>query len=88
MVSALLLIKLVLVAVVIGLAIYQYAGLGAQIWRLSSDGPRPEIGALQVRFRRTGLTVGTIVLLIVYLSLGLTRTGAGALAVSIHRRQR
>jgi hypothetical protein len=33
---------------------------------------------LQARFRRIGLTVGTIVLLIVYLSLGLTR-GADAI---------
>jgi uncharacterized membrane protein len=76
--SALLIIKLVLVAVVIVLAMYQYASLGAQIWRPSAGGPRPELAPLQRHFRRIGLTVGTLVLLIVYISLGLTRTGAGA----------
>jgi uncharacterized membrane protein len=83
MVSALLVVKLLLVLLVIGLAMYQYADVGAQIWQLSTDGPRPEIGALLVHFRRIGLAVGTVVLLIVYLSLGLTRTGAGAMAISI-----
>jgi uncharacterized membrane protein len=73
--SALLVIKLVLVAVVIVLATYQYANLGARIWRLSDAGPRPELAALQRHFRRIGLTVGTLVLLIVYISLGLTRAG-------------
>ena len=77
-VSILLLIKLVLVVVVIGLALYQYGNIGVRIWRLSAAGPSPEIAMLQARFRRIGLTVGSIVLLIVYLSLGLTR---GPLAI-------
>jgi uncharacterized membrane protein len=77
--SALLAVKLVLVAIVIVLATYQYANVGARVWRLSVEGPRPELAALQRHFRRIGLTVGTLVLLIVYLSLGLTRTGAAAL---------
>ena len=77
-VSILLLIKLMLVVMVIGLALYQYGNIGTQIWRLSAAGPSPEIAILQARFRKIGLTVGTIVLLIVYLSLGLTR-GADAI---------
>jgi uncharacterized membrane protein len=77
-VSIQLLIKLMLVVTVIGLALYQYGNIGAQIWRLSAAGPSPEIAALQARFRKIGLTVGMIVLLIVYLSLGLTR-GADAI---------
>jgi uncharacterized membrane protein len=77
-VSMLLLIKLALVVMVIGLALYQYGNIGARIWRLSACGPNPEIAMLQARFRTIGLTVGTIVLLIVYLSLGLTR-GADAI---------
>jgi uncharacterized membrane protein len=81
-VSILLAIKLVLVVVVIGLALYQYGNLGAQIWRLSAAGPSPEVADLQARFRRVGLTVGSIVLLIVYLSIGLTR-GSGAIVTSI-----
>lgn len=80
--SMLLLIKLVLVIVVIGLALYQYGNLGARIWRLSAGGPSPEIAELQARFRRVGLTVGTLVLLIVYLSLGLTR-GSEAIVAAI-----
>ncbi|MEA2678653.1 MAG: hypothetical protein QOK03_375 [Candidatus Binataceae bacterium] len=77
-VSMLLLIKLMLVVVVIGLALYQYGNIGVQIWRISAAGPSPEIAMLQARFRKIGLTVGSIVLLIVYLSLGLTR-GADAI---------
>jgi uncharacterized membrane protein len=77
-VSILLMIKLALVVMVIGLALYQYGNIGAQIWRLSASGPSPELAMLQARFRRIGLTVGSIVLLIVYLSLGLTR-GADAI---------
>ena len=77
-VSMLLLMKLALVVMVIGLALYQYGNIGAQIWRLSAAGPSPEIAILQARFRKIGLTVGTIVLLIIYLSLGLTR-GAEAI---------
>lgn len=75
-ISALLLIKLALVAAVIVLALYQYGVLGSRIWRLSANGPDPLVGPLQVRFRKVGLTVGAIVLIIVYLSLGLTRSGA------------
>ena len=81
-VSILLAIKLVLVVVVIGLALYQYGNIGAQIWRLSAAGPSPEIAMLQARFRRIGLTVGSIVLLIVYLSFGLTR-GPEAIVAAI-----
>ncbi len=81
-VSILLAIKLVLVVMVVGLALYQYGNLGAQIWRLSAAGPSPEVADLQARFRRVGLTVGSIVLLIVYLSIGLTR-GPGAIVASI-----
>jgi uncharacterized membrane protein len=77
-VSILLAIKLTLVVVVIGLALYQYGNIGVRIWRLSAAGPSPEIARLQARFRKIGLTVGSIVLLIVYLSLGLTR-GADAI---------
>jgi uncharacterized membrane protein len=77
-VSMLLLIKLALVVMVIGLALYQYGNIGVQIWRISAAGPSPEIAMLQARFRKIGLTVGSIVLLIVYLSLGLTR-GADAI---------
>ena len=81
-VSILLAIKLILVIVVIGLALYQYGNLGAQIWRLSAAGPSPDVADLQARFRRVGLTLGSIVLLIVYLSIGLTR-GPGAIVTSI-----
>jgi uncharacterized membrane protein len=81
-VSILLAIKLLLVVVVIGLALYQYGSIGAQIWRLSAAGPSPEVANLQARFRRIGLTVGSLVLLIVYLSLGVTR-GTGAIVASI-----
>ena len=79
-VSILLAIKLILVVVVIGLALYQYGNIGTQIWRAA--GPSPEVAELQARFRRIGLTVGAIVLLIVYLSIGLTR-GPGAIVASI-----
>ena len=71
---AALAIKLVLVVIVIGLAIYQYANLGARIWRASVHGPAPELVRMQARFRRIGITIGAIVLVIVYLSLTLTRT--------------
>jgi len=79
-VSILLAIKLILVVVAIGLALYQYGNIGTQIWRAA--GPSPEVAELQARFRRVGLTVGAIVLLIVYLSIGLTR-GSGAIVASI-----
>ncbi len=81
-VSILLAIKLILVIVVIGLARYQYGSLGVQIWRLSAAGPSPAVANLQTRFRRVGLTVGSIVLLIIYLSIGLTR-GPAAIVGSI-----
>ena len=81
-VSILLAIKLILVIVVICLALYQYGSLGVQIWRLSAAGPNPEVANLQARFRRVGLTVGSIVLLIIYLSIGLTR-GPAAIVGSI-----
>ena len=74
-VSIILVAKLLLVIVVILLALYQYGSLGAQFWRLSERGPDPAIAAVQARFRRVGITVGTLVLIIVYLSLGLTRGG-------------
>src|SRR5882762_10349432 len=50
-VSILLAIKLILVVVVIGLALYQYGNIGAQIWRKSAAGPSPEVAELQARFR-------------------------------------
>ncbi|HUY27629.1 MAG TPA: DUF4149 domain-containing protein [Candidatus Binataceae bacterium] len=75
-ISVLLAIKLVLVVIVIGLAIYQYVNLGARIWRVSENGPAPELAPLLARFRKVGLAQGAIVLLIVYLSLGLTRVMA------------
>ena len=79
-VSILLAIKLILVVIVIGLALYQYGNIGRQISRAA--GPSPEVANLQARFRRIGLTVGSLVLLIVYLSIGLTR-GTGAIVSSI-----
>ncbi len=75
-ISVLLLIKLALVVAAIVLALYQYGVIGSRIWRLSANGPDPLVGPLQMRFRKVGLTVGAIVLIIVYLSLGLTRSGA------------
>jgi uncharacterized membrane protein len=74
-ITPLLVIKLLLVVVVIILALYQYGSIGARIWRYSAAGPDPLIAPLQARFRAIGLTVGTLVLIIVYLSLGLTRAG-------------
>jgi uncharacterized membrane protein len=76
-VTPLLVVKLVLVFAVIVLALYQYGRIGVRIWQLSANGPDPLIGPLQVRFRKMGLTVGMLVLIIVYLSLGLTRAGLG-----------
>lgn len=74
-ISAILALKLALVLIVVVLALHQYANLGVHIWRLSASGPAPALVELQARFRRVGLTVGILVLIIVYLSLGLTRTG-------------
>lgn len=76
-ISPLLAVKLVLVAIVIVLALYQYGSVGARIWRHSANGPDSLVGPLQTRFRAIGLTVGTLVLIIVYLSLGLTRSALG-----------
>ena len=81
-VSILLAVKLILVVVVIALALFQYGSIGVQIWRMSAAGPSPEVANLQARFRRVGLVVGSLVLLIVYLSIGLTR-GPGAIIASI-----
>lgn len=72
-----LIVKLGLVAVAIALALYQYGSVGARIWQLSAEGPNPAIPPLQVRFRKIGLTVGALVLVIVYLSLTLTRGASG-----------
>ncbi len=80
--SALLVVKLVLVTIAIALALHQYGRIGVAIWRLSAAGPSPQVAALQARFRRAGLTIGTLVLIIVYLSLGLTRA-PGALTVAM-----
>ncbi|HKN09676.1 MAG TPA: hypothetical protein VJ376_09360 [Pseudomonadota bacterium] len=80
--SVLLAAKLVLVVIAIGLALYQYGGIGVSIWRLSVAGPSPRVTSLQSRFRRVGLTVGVLVLIIVYLSVGLTRV-PGALTISM-----
>ena len=82
-ITLLLAIKLVLVAAVIVLAVYQYGTIGSRIWRVSANGPDPSIPALQRRFRKVGLTVGTLVLIIVYLSLGLTRTSGGIILAGV-----
>jgi len=74
---AALMVKLGIVGVAIALALYQYGSVGARIWRLSADGPNPAIPPLQVRFRKVGLMVGALVLVIVYLSLTLTRGASG-----------
>jgi uncharacterized membrane protein len=80
--SLVLVLKLIIVAVVVVLALHQYANLGAHIWKLSAGGPSAEIAVLQARFRRVGLIVGVLVLIIVYLSLGLTRVGAGVISAA------
>jgi uncharacterized membrane protein len=79
-ISPLLSVKLALVAIAIILAIYQYGTLGLRIWRISANGPDPALAPLQARFRSIGLKVGMLVLLIVYLSLGLTRAASAPLA--------
>jgi hypothetical protein len=75
-------LKLVLVAIVIALAIFQYGALGMRIWRFSAAGPHPALAPLQARFRSVGLKVGLLVLVIVYLSLGLSRAAAVSLALA------
>jgi len=82
-VSQLLAAKLVLVVIVIAVALYQHANLGARIWALSAQGPNAAIVPLQERFRRIGFTVGLLVLLIVYLSLGITRAGGVTAAMMV-----
>jgi uncharacterized membrane protein len=79
-ISGLLAVKLILVIVVVALALYQYGNLGVRIRRIAASGPDPALAPLQARFRRIGITVGTLVLIIVYLSLALTR-GGGAFAI-------
>jgi uncharacterized membrane protein len=79
-ISPLLSVKLALVAIAVILAIYQYGTLGLRIWRISANGPDPALAPLQARFRSIGLKVGMLVLLIVYLSLGLTRAASTPLA--------
>jgi uncharacterized membrane protein len=81
-VSTLLAVKLMLVAIVIILALYQYGGVGTRIWRVSARGPDPALAALQARFRSTGLKVGALVFIIVYLSLGLTRAASTPLMLA------
>ena len=76
-------LKLGLVATVIILAIYQYGTLGMRIWRLSANGPDPALAPLQARFRSVGLKVGMLVLLIVYLSLGLSRAASAPLTLAV-----
>ena len=79
-VSILLSVKLMLVVVVIGLALYQYGNIGTQIWRAA--GPSPEVANSRHASAASGSIVGSIVLLIVYLSIGLTR-GTDAIVASI-----
>jgi uncharacterized membrane protein len=75
----LLVVKLPLVAIVIILALYQYGALGFMIWRRSANGPTAEVAKLQERFRRVGLIVGALVLIVVFVSLCMTRI-PGAMA--------
>ena len=82
-ISPLLSVKLVLVAIAIILALYQYGTLGMRIWRVSAMGPDPALVPLQARFRSVGLKVGMLVLLIVYLSLGLSRAASAPLALAM-----
>jgi len=82
-ISPLLSVKLVLVAIAIILALYQYGTLGMRIWRVSATGPDPALVPLQARFRSVGLKVGMLVLLIVYLSLGLSRAASAPLALAM-----
>jgi uncharacterized membrane protein len=80
-VNLLLKVKLPLVAIVIVLALYQYGVLGTRIWRTSAQGPDPALASLQSRFRSTGLKVGALVLIIIYLSLGITRAAPAPLSL-------
>jgi uncharacterized membrane protein len=76
-------LKLGLVVIVVALAIYQYGTLGMRIWQVSANGPDPALAPLQARFRSVGLKVGMLVLLIVYLSLGLSRAASAPLALAM-----
>ena len=71
--SDLLAVKLVMVAVALVLAIFQYGSIGARIWRESARGPSPEVAAMLARFRRVGMMTAGVVFAIVYLSLNLSR---------------
>jgi uncharacterized membrane protein len=82
-IGPLLTLKLLLVAIVVVLAIFQYGTLGLQIWRVSANGPDPALAPLQARFRSVGLKVGMLVLLIVYLSLGLSRAASAPLTLAV-----
>ena len=82
-IGPLLSLKLALVAIAIILAIFQYGTLGMRIWRVSANGPDPALAPLQARFRSVGLKVGMLVLLIVYLSLGLSRAASAPLALAM-----
>ena len=82
-IGPLLSLKLALVAIAILLAIFQYGTLGMRIWRVSANGPDPALAPLQARFRSVGLKVGMLVLLIVYLSLGLSRAASAPLALAM-----
>ena len=81
--GALLDLKLALVAIAIGLALFQYGTLGMRIWRLSADGPSPALAPLQARFRGIGLKVGMLVLVIVFISLGLSRAASIPAAIGV-----
>jgi uncharacterized membrane protein len=81
-VGPLLTLKLFLVAVVVVLAIFQYGTLGMRIWRVSANGPDPALASLQTHFRSVGLKVGMLVLVIVYLSLGLSRAASAPFALA------
>jgi hypothetical protein len=54
-----------------------------RIWRVSANGPDPALAPLQARFRSVGLKVGMLVLLIVYLSLGLSRAASAPLTLAV-----
>ena len=82
-IGPLLSLKLALVAIAILLAIFQYGTLGMRIWRVSANGPDPALAPLQARFQSVGLKVGMLVLLIVYLSLGLSRAASAPLALAM-----
>jgi uncharacterized membrane protein len=77
-------LKLSLVVIVIVLAIFQHGTLGMRIWRLSATGPDPALVPLQARFRSVGVKIGILVLVIVYLSLGLSRAASTPQLLAVH----